>query len=60
MPSDAMEILRALATKYAIKGAGMMEIAPFTDSLGEGVIGGEKTMKMGAGISAFLINELVR
>jgi len=58
MPEEAMTILRALAAKYPITGADMMEIAPFTDSSGLGVISQEKTLKVGGEISAFLISEM--
>jgi agmatinase len=37
-----------------------MEIAPFTDSCGQGVAGQEKTLKVGADISAFLLKEMAR
>ena len=60
MPKDAMDILRALAEQYPITGADMMEIAPFTDSSGEGVVGQEKTLKVGAEISAFLLKEMAK
>jgi len=58
MPEDAMQILRALAAKYPITGADMMEIAPFTDSCGQGQAGQEKTLSVGAEISAFLLKEM--
>lgn len=58
MPNDAMDILEALAAKYPITGADMMEIAPFTDSCGQGVAGQEKTLKVGADISAFLLKAM--
>jgi agmatinase len=60
MPEDAMDILRALAVTYPITGADMMEIAPFTDSCGQGVAGQEKTLKIGADISAFLLKEMAK
>jgi len=55
-----MDILKALAAKYPITGADMMEIAPFTDSCGQGVAGQEKTLKVGAEISAFLLSEMAK
>jgi len=58
MPEEAMSILCALASHYPITGADMMEIAPFTDSSGLGVISQEKTLKVGAELSAFLIGEM--
>lgn len=58
MPEEAMRILRAIAAKYPITGGDMMEIAPFTDSSGLGVISQEKTLKVAGEISAFLINEI--
>jgi len=58
MPEEAMSILRALAAKYPITGGDMMEIAPFTDSSGLGVISQERTLKVGGEISAFLIGEM--
>ena len=58
MPEEAMAILQAIAAKYPITGADMMEIAPFTDSSGLGNISQEKTLKVGCDISAFLINEM--
>ncbi|MCW8832690.1 MAG: arginase family protein [Colwellia sp.] len=58
MPEEAMQILRAIAAKYPITGADMMEIAPFTDSSGQGEISRDKTLKVAGEISAFLINEM--
>ena len=58
MPEEAMQILRAIAKKYPITGADMMEIAPFTDSSGLGVISQENTLKVAGEISAFLIGEM--
>jgi agmatinase len=58
MPQEAMQILQAIAEKYPITAADMMEIAPFTDSSGLGVISQEKTLKVAGEISAFLINEI--
>ncbi len=56
--SEAMAILRALASQYPITGADMMEIAPFTDSSGLGAVSRDKTLTAGAEISAFLITEM--
>lgn len=58
MPNEAMQILRAIATKYPITGADMMEIAPFTDSSGLGEVSRNKTLKVAGEISAFLISEI--
>ena len=58
MPEHAMDILKALAKVCPITGADMMEIAPFTDSSGRGKESSEKTLTVGAEISAFLINEI--
>jgi len=58
MPNEAMQILRAIAAKYPITGADMMEIAPFTDSSGQGEISRDKTLKVAGEISAFLISEM--
>ena len=60
MPNDTMEILKALAAKYPITGADMMEIAPFTDSSGQGQTGRDKTLSVGAEISAFLLKEMAK
>ncbi len=60
MPEDALAILRALADKYPITGADMMEIAPFTDSCGLGKAGQEKTLKVAADISGFLLAEVAK
>jgi agmatinase len=57
-PNDAMNILKALAAKLPITGADMMEIAPFTDSSGKGAISSETTLKVGAEISAYLIDQM--
>ena len=57
-PEEAMKILKALSAQYKITGADMMEIAPFTDSSGLGLESQEKTLKAGAEISAFLIEEM--
>jgi agmatinase len=59
MPNEAMQILRAIAAKYPITGADMMEVAPFTDSSGLGIISQEKTLKVAAEISAFLLEKMV-
>jgi agmatinase len=58
--NEAMDILRALAAKYKITGADMMEIAPFTDSSGLGKESRDKTLAAGAEISAFLITEMAK
>jgi agmatinase len=58
MPEEAMQILHAVATKYPITGADMMEIAPFTDSSGQGAVSRDKTLKVAGDISAFLIGEM--
>lgn len=58
MPDETMKILQAIAAKYPISGADMMEIAPFTDSSGQGEISRKKTLKVASDISAFLINEM--
>jgi agmatinase len=60
MPTDTMQILKALAAEYPITGADMMEIAPFTDSSGQGEAGRNKTLKVGAEISAFLLKEMTK
>jgi agmatinase len=60
MPKDAMDILNALAQKYPITGADMMEIAPFTDSSGQGEVARDKTLKVGAEISAFLLKAMAK
>ncbi|MEW6993190.1 arginase family protein [Colwelliaceae bacterium MEBiC 14330] len=60
MPQDAMDILNALAAQYPITGADMMEIAPFTDSSGEGQAARDKTLKVGAEISAFLLKAMAK
>jgi agmatinase len=57
---ETMLILTELAKQYPITGADMMEIAPFTDSSGLGVISQEKTLTAGAEISAFLLSEMDR
>ena len=36
----------------------MMEIAPFTDSTGKGAESSEKTLRVAAEISAFLITQI--
>lgn len=58
MPEEAMKILKAIAANYPITGADMMEVAPFTDSSGQGVISRDKTLKVAGDISAFLISEM--
>ncbi len=59
-PAESMQILKALAARYPITGADMMEIAPFTDSSGLGIASQEKTLNAGAEISAFLLEEMAR
>jgi len=58
--NEAMDILRALAEKYRITGADMMEIAPFTDSSGLGKESRDKTLAAGAEISSFLLTEMAK
>ena len=58
MPEEAMQILRAIAAKYPITGADMMEVAPFTDSSGLGIESRERTLKVAGEVSAFLIDEM--
>ena len=57
-PEEAMKILKELAKDYPITGADMMEIAPFTDSSGQGAVSADKTLKSAAQISAFLLSEM--
>ncbi|NMP33501.1 arginase family protein [Thalassotalea sp. M1531] len=57
-PEEAMKILTSLSKLYPITGGDMMEIAPFTDSSGKGAVSAEKTLKVGAEISAFLIEQI--
>ncbi|MFD2165954.1 arginase family protein [Thalassotalea euphylliae] len=57
-PEEAMAVIKSLAALYPITGADMMEIAPFTDSSGRGAISSEQTLKVGAEISAFLIEQM--
>jgi len=59
-PTEAMEIIQSLAAQYPITGADMMEIAPFTDSSGKGAISSETTLKVGAEISAFLLQQMAK
>jgi agmatinase len=58
MPEDTMKILHAIAAEYQITGGDMMEIAPFTDSSGQGEVSRIKTLKVAGDISAFLIGEM--
>ena len=60
MPQEAMQILRSIAEKYRITGADMMEIAPFTDSSGQGEVSRDKTLTVASEISAFLIEEIAK
>ncbi len=57
-PEEAMKILTELSALYPISGADMMEIAPFTDSTGQGAESAEMTVTVGADISAFLIKQI--
>ncbi|WP_448211149.1 arginase family protein [Colwellia sp. MEBiC06753] len=57
-PEEAMKVLTTLGEIYPITGADMMEIAPFTDSSGLGAISTERTLKVGAEISAYLIQQI--
>jgi agmatinase len=59
-PDEAMKILRAVAAQCPITGADMMEIAPFTDSTGLGETSRDRTLKAGAEISAFLLQQMDR
>ena len=58
MPNEAMSILEALAAKYPITGADMMEVAPFTDSSGLGLESREKTLKVAGDLSAFMLKQM--
>jgi agmatinase len=55
---QALTILQALASEFKITGADMMEIAPFTDSVGLGQKAQKITLAAGAKISAFLLEQL--
>ena len=57
-PEEALQILESLSQSYPITGADMMEIAPFTDSTGKGAESSEKTLRVAAEISAFLITQI--
>jgi len=57
-PTEAMDILTALAAKYPITGADMMEIAPFTDTSGEGITSSQQTLAVAADISALLLTKM--
>jgi len=57
-PQEAMSILSSLAEIYPITAGDMMEIAPFTDSSGRGAVSSAQTLKVGAQISAFLIEQI--
>ena len=57
-PTEALEILKGLASEIPITGADMMELAPFTDSTGKGAVSTSTTFKIAADISAFLLNEM--
>ncbi|MBE8167154.1 MAG: arginase family protein [Shewanella sp.] len=59
-PEEALSIIKLLAKEYPITGADMMEIAPFTDASGRGAASAEQTLKIGADISALLINEMLK
>ena len=58
MPDEAIQILHAISSKYPITGADMMEIAPFTDSSGQGKVSRDKTLKVAGDISAFLLEQM--
>lgn len=60
MPEEAMQILQAIAAEYPITGGDMMEVAPFTDSSGQGEISRIKTLKVAGDISAFLLEEMAK
>lgn len=59
-PQEAMDILTALAAEFAITGADMMEIAPFTDSSGQGQASRDKTLQVASEISGFLLGEMAK
>ncbi|MDO6427846.1 arginase family protein [Thalassotalea sp. 1_MG-2023] len=59
-PEQAINILTTLAEQFAVTGADMMEIAPFTDSTGQGNASAQTTLKHGADISAVLIEAMGR
>ncbi len=58
-PDEALTILTLLSKQYKIAAADMMEIAPFTHS-GSDAKAAEKTLKVGADISAFLIKAMAQ
>lgn len=57
-PEDALTILSLLADAFPITAADMMEIAPFTDSSMQGAVSSETTLKVGASLSAFLLDAI--
>ncbi|WOH38344.1 arginase family protein [Thalassotalea fonticola] len=57
-PSEAMNVLKALSAKYPITGADMMEIAPFTDTSGEGIKSSQQTLAVAAELSEFLLTKI--
>lgn len=59
-PDEAMKILETIAAKYPITGADMMELAPFTDSTGQGEAGVKKTFKVASDLSAFLLEQMAK
>ncbi len=56
-PQQALDILSGLSKEYPIVAADMMEIAPFTNSVGI-ADAAEITLKSGADISAFLLSAM--
>ena len=60
MPEEAMQILQAITAEYPITGGDIMEVAPFTDSSGQGEISRINTLKVAGDISAFLLEEMAK
>lgn len=57
-PAEAQQILAILRQHFRVGAADMMEIAPFTDSTGQGAVSSAQTLKVGAELSAVLLDAI--
>jgi len=57
-PAEAQQILAILRQYFRVGAADMMEIAPFTDSTGQGAVSSAQTLKVGAELSAVLLDAI--
>lgn len=57
-PDEAQQIIAILRLHFRFGAADMMEIAPFTDGTGQGAVSSAQTLKVGAELSAVLLDAI--